>query len=472
MPPKYSLSGNSRRKSVFQSAINNSSLSETSAQAVELERLEQEITLTLQDIDKSFAQSHKIINDKLIPIVKKYHSNSRKVWNGVNFWKTMLETSANVELRGYEEAAQEVSQRRDISDDSGDISMKDSNEQMSPVKVDTLGTNHDIILESTNHTQEQFQKRYTDNLNRSVSTAMSTPEKIAENPIMPQETRNNNVGFDTTDSILPPVPTANISNTNNGSDLNETTPSLRDKESRNYIMHQNGDSVYKVEVSPRKTTGVNEPIVSSMTPKKPASKKRKSMIAQKFDSSPFDIETPQLRSEVQFSPAKKYESPVRKTRQSLPMGNDETTQRFPLTPRYGGGGNLLRTPGQVAQAANTYSQNFETSIQRGTTAPTLDDSEDAPNISPPVTLNFATAGNPQALKHTTAREAAQSIVKDILNNVSGINDSTHDQSFHDAPSHILPEPTSTQDKLEDFDEYLDKAPKDRAKNLDWSDDDN
>lgn len=458
MPPKHTATGagSSRRKSIFQSSINNSSLNAASAQAIELERLEQEVTLTLQDIDKSFAQSHKIINDKLIPIVKKYHTSSKKVWTGVNFWKTLLETSANVELRGYEEAPQHC-----LPDDSVaqvDDSMRDANEQMSPVKVDAAATNHEILMGSTSHTQEQFQQRYNGHFDNSTDEVadMSTPERLKENPIMPQE-KKNPVGFDTSDSILPPVPTANISNTN-GTDVNQTTPTLLRSNSgpRHYLMHNNLDSTYKLEVSPRKDPRA-QPAVNSLTPRKPASKRRKSVIAHKFDSSPFDIETPMLLSDVQFSPAK-HNSPLRKTRQSLPVENEETTQRFPLTPRYGAGGNLLKIPGQVAEVANRYSQNFETSIQRSTNA--MDDSEEAPNISPPVTLNFATAQT----RHTPARQAAQSIVKDILNNVSGINDTTQDPSFHDAVEQI------EEKRFDDFDAFLDK-PRAQDKPIEWSDDD-
>jgi hypothetical protein len=455
-------------------------LNEASAQAIELERLEQEITLTLQDIDKSFAQSHKIINDKLIPIVKKYHASSKRVWTGVNFWKTLLETSANVELRGYEEAVENGAELESESHDeiididhTEDESMRDSNEQMSPVKVDTAGTNHDILQESTNHTHKQFQKRYTDNFNNSSmdNDESSSPEKLKENPIMPQE-KKVTVGFDTTDSILPPVPTANISNTN-GTDVNQTTPTLMrsntESESKHYVMHNNFDTTYKLQVSPRKNSSRPEPAVNAMTPRRHASKKRKSMIAQRFDSSPFDIETPKLRSDVHFSPVKgRHESPLRKTRQSHPAENEETTQRFPLTPRYGAGGNLLRTPGQVQQVANRYSQNFETSIQRATTA-AMDDSEEVPNISPPVTLKFATVATTNGLRQTPARQAAQNIVKDILNNVSGINDTTQEPSFHDALSQVAEDQTK-RNELEDFDEYLDK-PRGSVQKHEWSDDD-
>lgn len=488
MSRKFSISNNpsaaNRRKSVFTPNLSTSSSNETLVQANELERLEQEITLTLQSIDKSFAKSHKIINDKLTPIVKKYHQNSKQIWTGVNFWKTFLEASANVELRGYEEAVQNEADLDDANQGEFDQDMTDSNEQMSPVKINasSAGNYHDDVLqESTNHIAQQFQHRYNVNFN-------DKDKRLLDNPIMP-EVHRNNVGFDTTDSIVPPIPvTANLSNTN-GTDVNQTTPTLQRTatETADYLMHNNLDTNYKVQVSPRKSNKRVEGAVNSITPRKqPKAKKRKSFYAEKFDSSPFEIETPKLNSDVQFSPVKpKQMTPLRKNQAEQLIDDSDLhqevtqTQRFPLTPRYGAGGNLLHTPGQVASTARRYSG----TVYRGQGAPAVntiaDDSEEVPNISPPVTLNFASAKDKQRLSKTPAREAAQNIVKDLLNNVSGINDSglsedlprtttnfandtTDDSLFREVPKQL--HDTMPQ---EDLDAFLDR-PAPPEKDDDWS----
>lgn len=494
-------SGNAgnRRKSIFTPNINNTNLNEASAQTIELERLEQEITLTLQNIDKSFAKSHKIINDRLIPIVKKYHTSSKKIWQGVSFWKNFLETSANVELRGYEEAVQnqdyieddqipESQEPRSQETQTGDTVQL--NEHLSPIKTaETAGTgNLGVILESTNHTvQEQLQKRYTDNFydesqqdpkeqedTGSMAFKSSTPNRLKENPIMPQIKAQNNLGFDTTDSTLPPIPiSANLSNTN-GTDVNQTTPTLQRsntdiQQPRNYILHNNLDTNYKLEVSPKKKHP-HQPAVNSLTPKKPPQKKRKSIYAQKYDSSPFEIEAPKLQSDVQFSPVKpnREMTPSHKASQLQPESRDDDnqTQRFPHTPRYGAGGNLLRTPGQVSRTANRYSNHgFQDDAQQQNQANSqLDDSEQTPNISPPVTLNFAAVSSTQNLRKTPAREAAQNIVKDILNNVSGLNDSglSGFEEFNHGEKAIR-QFDDTGDQLQDQDSLFDENVTEKGK---------
>jgi DASH complex subunit ASK1 len=48
----------------------------------ELERLEQSITLTLQEIDSNFAKAHRIVSTSILPIVERYAKNSEAVWEG------------------------------------------------------------------------------------------------------------------------------------------------------------------------------------------------------------------------------------------------------------------------------------------------------------------------------------------------------------------------------------------------------
>ncbi|KAJ8128153.1 hypothetical protein O1611_g5485 [Lasiodiplodia mahajangana] len=67
----------------------------------ELERLEQSITLTLQEIDHNFSKAHRIVTTSILPLVEQYGEHSK------NFWKQFFEASANVSLSGYEELAGE-----------------------------------------------------------------------------------------------------------------------------------------------------------------------------------------------------------------------------------------------------------------------------------------------------------------------------------------------------------------------------
>jgi DASH complex subunit ASK1 len=48
----------------------------------ELEKLEQSITLTLQEIDSNFAKAHRIVTTSILPIVEQYAQHSEAVWEG------------------------------------------------------------------------------------------------------------------------------------------------------------------------------------------------------------------------------------------------------------------------------------------------------------------------------------------------------------------------------------------------------
>ncbi|KAG8526487.1 uncharacterized protein KY384_008687 [Bacidia gigantensis] len=70
----------------------------------ELEKLEQSITLTLQEIDHNFSRAHRIVTASVLPVVDQYAEHSKNVWEGSKFWKQFFEASANVSLSGYEES--------------------------------------------------------------------------------------------------------------------------------------------------------------------------------------------------------------------------------------------------------------------------------------------------------------------------------------------------------------------------------
>ena len=85
---RYSIvPGLTRRKSAH---VGSGTASDPAA-TLELEKLEQEITLTLQEIDKNLSKANAVISEKMFPILAKYAQSSQKVWNNANFWKYFLE---------------------------------------------------------------------------------------------------------------------------------------------------------------------------------------------------------------------------------------------------------------------------------------------------------------------------------------------------------------------------------------------
>ncbi|KAL6247163.1 DASH complex subunit ask1 [Rhinocladiella similis] len=84
----------------------------------ELEKLEQSITLTLQEIDHNFSRAHRIVTSSILPIVEQYATHSKDVWEGSRFWKQFFESSANVSLSGYEERPSQLETTDDMTDNT------------------------------------------------------------------------------------------------------------------------------------------------------------------------------------------------------------------------------------------------------------------------------------------------------------------------------------------------------------------
>jgi DASH complex subunit ASK1 len=95
----------------------------------ELERLEQSITLTLQEIDHNFSKAHRIVTTSILPLVEQYGEHSKAVWDASKFWKQFFEASANVSLSGYEELAGE----QDESTTAEDTALPDQTADYSAV---------------------------------------------------------------------------------------------------------------------------------------------------------------------------------------------------------------------------------------------------------------------------------------------------------------------------------------------------
>ena len=129
----------------------------------ELERLEQSITLTLQEIDHNFSRAHRIVTSSILPIVEQYADHSRNVWEGSKFWKQFFEASANVSLSGYEEQQ----------------SVQDEQEQTAT--EDCGATTHTTLEASESYETPNAQHISTDSIedidlsNLTISPSHSTP---------------------------------------------------------------------------------------------------------------------------------------------------------------------------------------------------------------------------------------------------------------------------------------------------------
>lgn len=86
----------SRRKSTVNISV---ARQEDESLALELERLEQETTLVLQEIDHNLSRANAVISEKMVPVLRKYAVASGNVWNHVGFWKDFMEEAADVEIK-------------------------------------------------------------------------------------------------------------------------------------------------------------------------------------------------------------------------------------------------------------------------------------------------------------------------------------------------------------------------------------
>ncbi|KAI1321622.1 DASH complex subunit ask1 [Mortierella claussenii] len=61
----------------------------------EIERLEQSITRTLQEIDESFSNCHSIVSTKILPQIDRYAESSREVWEHARLWLGFFEAASS-----------------------------------------------------------------------------------------------------------------------------------------------------------------------------------------------------------------------------------------------------------------------------------------------------------------------------------------------------------------------------------------
>lgn len=152
--------------------------------AVELERLEQETTLVLQEIDHNLSRANAIINDKMFPIFKKYAAATGKVWESVGFWKSFLEEAADTEIKAQNDKAppQPVAQAEpDVlhSPVNYDNEVQSDSEAENGLLSPDTSTPHKRARQLTAPDEQTSSARATRQLRLSVSPRKQTPVRPA-----------------------------------------------------------------------------------------------------------------------------------------------------------------------------------------------------------------------------------------------------------------------------------------------------
>ncbi|KAI0014240.1 hypothetical protein F4779DRAFT_1085 [Xylariaceae sp. FL0662B] len=396
----------------------------------ELEKLEQSITLTLQEIDHNFNKAHRIVTSSILPLVEQYGEHSKAVWEASKFWKQFFEASANVSLSGYEELAGEDDETTTADETALDDTPSDYNNTIqADMTAEASGLQdhqqshaavEDSLLDDAEMTGSTPRPPATKSLKPQFADFGSPYEKLrrelkGENAIYKDDER---LADDDTMELPPHHSTAtaairlpDMSMTPRSSSLLLEEPALQlglqsqstarnnKQPNKDLLLHRVLDKNYRLQATPHK----NVPAVGrGRSPEKAhigdEDRTRRALWADSPQSSP-EMAVPKLRSDL-------YMSPVR--------------------PRGRSGG--PRTPGVSVQTPATAKKRdiFAEAREKGKglaqkrdpdhiTWESDEEAEDTAmfgGMSPPKTIQFALP--PSKLMQTPAREASKRIVDDIL----------------------------------------------------------
>ncbi|KAH7052091.1 DASH complex subunit Ask1-domain-containing protein [Macrophomina phaseolina] len=399
----------------------------------ELEKLEQSITLTLQEIDHNFSRAHRIVTGSIIPVVDQYAKHSEAVWEGSKFWKQFFEASANVSLSGYEEPTAEdtTMQPEDTThvsaayDDSpsirNDTTLHSAADCTSRFEEDDEGL-EDSLLSSPSMAKTPRNRptsSFTDNysspyeaLKRELQGEKTEAgaSKVRDDASsdasgLPEE--GTVIGAPTTPgkvshSTLPDMSMTPESSPFAPGSADQHTRHTRQASNNDPLLHRMLDKTYRIAATPH-TVQKTRPGASTTAATPGTNNHTRRRLA--FDSSPMsspEAPAPQLRADL-FSPAK--------------------TPRTPGVSVY----QQHQTPGKSggAGAASKFTGGARDFITWDS------DSEGDTEFSPPKTMHFHV---PQSrLMQTPAREASKKIVEDLLLTAGG-GELTDSNVTADSPS--------------------------------------
>ncbi|KAE8450537.1 hypothetical protein EG329_006268 [Mollisiaceae sp. DMI_Dod_QoI] len=368
----------------------NSSAARSLSLTEELEKLEQSITLTLQEIDHNFSRAHRIVTSSILPIVEQYAEHSNAVWEGSKFWKQFFEASANVSLSGVEER----------EEDEEEASYAQSYENAS-----TYVTSH--AGDSTVHGEQQYNQTddsLLDDPDISGSTPRARPTTSSSDKpkfadygssyeALKQELKGGVKSDEDEDvtQIPPTTPGAqsripDMSMTPMSSPFDPTSylqTTTQRKPGQDPLLHRVLDKNYRIQATPHTTR---------KEAKTPANKPSWRDTTSPMSSPP--VAAPQLRSEI-------FSSPIRQ-QYSRPLA-PRTPGISVQTPAKGKAKDAILKPAKKDKDEITWES---------------DSDEDAEGVyrelgmSPPKTIQF---NLPQSrLLQTPAQEASKRIVEDLL----------------------------------------------------------
>lgn len=343
---RYSIAPSSSRR---KSTINPNE--DTAAAREELEKLEQETTLVMQEIDKNISRANAVINDRLIPTIKEYSEESKKVWNNAGFWKFLFEQSANVELNSYEDPINTNTDANTLANSRNNLLFDDDVETEHEQEVGEEAEFKKPLLKTV--VEESTPTWSTEQSKKQLQS--STPQLHKRPSMLPTYNKQT---YDSNDSIgqQPPILSTTLSS-------DKSPPRPHGSPVKVQTVRQSLDTYHRISISPRKRTpgrALSE-----------EAKRRSSMIQDLINSSPTLPEPPILMSELadNSEPSSPIKNPERRSERFSPVlippelspiktiltdpatkSNENTIQRFPSTPKFservsdGAKADIMRTP--------------------------------------------------------------------------------------------------------------------------------
>ncbi|KAM0282703.1 hypothetical protein ACHAQH_002900 [Verticillium albo-atrum] len=397
----------------------------------ELEKLEQSITLTLQEIDHNFSKAHRIVTTSILPVVESYGEHSKNVWEASKFWKQFFEASANVSLSGYEELANDEDETTNVEEttvqedttgayDTPRPHGRDDATINTPAGESTFHGEDSLLMddELTGSTPRVPKTRTIQaNYSNLESPYEALKRELKGEPPAPNAEDEDEEQQEEDSTVLFAQHTARLP------DMSMTPRSLLpqpqqsvQRGNKDPLLHRMLDKTYRLQATPHKGTQYR----ISPFKKEDEGKGKAREGVPSWQDSPMSspaMEVPKLRSEAFMSPVK---SAARQRLAAATAG--------PRTP-----GVSVQTPASTRRTKNVFPGYEDTTTT--TDAPVAkqkyeidwdSDSDDGAfgGMSPPKTIQFALP--PSKLLQTPAREASKRIVDDILMTAGAEPDSSED----------------------------------------------
>ncbi|KAG6064777.1 hypothetical protein E4U32_008090 [Claviceps aff. humidiphila group G2b] len=405
----------------------------------ELEKLEQSITLTLQEIDHNFSKAHRIVTTSIIPVVDQYGEHSRSVWEASKFWKQFFEASANVSLSGYEELANDdessiMEESTAMRDETTTEYTRDQQDMTAtPVARDTILREEDSMLDDAELSGSTPRLPATKTFKADIAARGGAYGSTGQGRGMKTEEQDTTVLQDEEDStVLFAQRTAQLPDMsliyNRGHEEDEHTaehttehtaepPRSARRNHKDPLLHRVLDKNYRLQSTPHRP-GIRISPLKKGEDKGKEKEKPSWQDDDSFMSSP-ELAPPTLRSEIFMSPHKlmaRQRLAAASQGPRTPGVSVQTPMRSYTKPRdvFSSTARRRAVGAGKPEGAATGSRGMQKyEIDWDSDGEGEDDDDDLyAGFSPPKTIQFALP--PSKLLQTPAREASRRIVDDIL----------------------------------------------------------